>query len=186
MVDYLLFEPFEPSSEANFESCLSSACPILVSLGLPMDPDTEDKTSLSVCMVCLHPMPLWKDGAVCVHSPVACRCPGSGKHPRSAPPAMTHLSREPQLPLVHQHALQIAPSPSPDISLLCVRLLKRLPQASHNQAAKNLTTVMDEVNRHNNVTGWTRLLNFPRQSFRDLGMGRQQWNLARQVNQQLA
>ena len=67
-----------------------------------------------------------------------------------------------------------------------VRLLRRLPQASHNHAVSKFTTVLEDVNKSNNENTWKRLLNFPRWYFRVLGRGGRRWNLTRLVNQQLA
>ena len=134
------------------------------------------------CVVCLHSMPLRNDGALRVHGPVTSRCPGFGKHPRSAPPP----SMTPQPPQVHEHRT-ISSNHLPSVTLLPrVRLLRRLLQTSCDHAASKFTTVLEDVNRSNNENAWMRLLNFPRQCFKVPERGGRQWNLARLVKQQLA
>ena len=130
-------------------------------------------------------MPLRKDGAVRVHGPVVSHCPGSGKQPKGTHPAASPAPTMPQSPLCSQ--TPITPSASPSVSLLLqVRLLRRQPLASRDLTASKLSTVLEEVNRSNNVSAWTRLLNFPQWCFRVLGRGGRRWNLARLVNQQVA
>ena len=156
-------------------------------MALSLDTQVERPPSRSsgLCAVCLRSMPLRKDGAVRVHGPVMCRCPGSGKRPRGAPPDMSPGPTASQPSLCSQHPT--APSASPGVSLLPrIRLLKRLPLASHDHAASKLSSVLEEVNRSNNVSAWIRLLNFPRRCFQVPGRGGRRWNLARLVNQQVA
>ena len=156
-----------------------------MALSLNTQDESPPSRSSGLCAVCLRSMPLRKDGAVRVHGPVVCRCPGSGTRPRSAPPDMSPGPTTPQPSSCSQHPT--APSTSPGVSLLPrIRLLKRLPLASHDHAASKLSTVLEEVNRSNNVSAWIRLLNFPRRCFRVPGRGGRRWNLARLVNQQVA
>ena len=156
-----------------------------MALSLNTQDESPPSRSSGLCAVCLRSMPLRKDGAVRVHGPVVCRCPGSGKRPRSAPPDMSPGPTTPQPSSCSQHPT--APSTSPGVSLLPrIRLLKRLPLASRDHAASKLSTVLEEVNRSNNVSAWIRLLNFPRRCFRVPGRGGRRWNLARLVNQQVA
>ena len=120
-------------------------------MALPLDTQDERSPSNGLCAVCLRSMPLRKDGAVRVHGPVVSRCPGSGKQLRG-----THLAAPP-VPTMPQSLScsqpPIVPSASPSISLLPrVRLLRRLPLASRDLAASKLSTVLEEVNRSNNVS----------------------------------
>ena len=145
-----------------------------------MERSLTDERGLSraLCYICLRPMPLRKDGAVRVHSPVGQRCPGSGS------PPLPHDTSSADAP--RQTGTQ-TPPPMEDFSTLpYVRLLKRLPHASRDQSARKLATILDEVTVVNSASSWMCLLKFPRRCLRVPTRGGRRWSLAKYVNQQLA
>ena len=114
------------------------------------------------CAVCLRPMPLRGDGAIHVHGPVGHRCVGSGKPPSSAGldnAAACHSSLQGPTPAT-------LASGTVGFIRLQVPILKRLPRASRDLAARKLATILDRVTAVNDITTWMRLLNLPNRCFR--------------------
>ena len=68
----------------------------------------------------------------------------------------------------------------------CVMILKRLPRASRDLAARKLATILEQVTAANDVTNWMHLLYFGSCCLRVPKRGGRRWNLARLINQQLA
>ena len=66
-----------------------------------------------------------------------------------------------------------------------VPILKRLPRASRDLAARKLATILEQVTAFNDITTWMHLLNLPNRCFWVPRRGGHRWNLARLVNQQL-
>ena len=66
-----------------------------------------------------------------------------------------------------------------------MKLLKKLPGSSREQAAWKMAAILEEVTLKNDITTWTRFLNFPERGFRVPNKGGKQWSLAKHVNNQL-
>ena len=62
---------------------------------------------------------------------------------------------------------------------------ERLPRSSREQAAWKMAAILEEVTLKNDITTWTRLLNFPKRCFRVPNRGGKRWSLAKHVNNQL-
>ena len=93
----------------------------------------------------------------------------------------------------HSHVLnqfQLHHSPPPHLRLILqvmvrTRILKRIPNASGDQASARLTATLEEVVCSNNSVSWERLLWFPSRCLGvPLRCGRRQ-SLATQINKQL-
>ena len=133
------------------------------------------------CAVCLRPMPLRGDGAIRVHGPVGHRCAGSGKPPSSVG---LDIAAACHSPLQGPAPATLEPGTVGFIRPQ-VPILKRLPQASRNLAARKLATILERVTAVNDITTWMCLLNLPNRCFRVPRRGGHHWNFARLVNQQL-
>ena len=66
-----------------------------------------------------------------------------------------------------------------------MKLLKKLPRSSREQAAWKMAAILEEVILKNDITTWTRFLNFPKRGFKVPNRGRKRWSLAKHVNNQL-
>ena len=140
------------------------------------------------CSVCLRQMPLKKDGAVRVHGPVRCRCLGSGKPPSSVAPRPPVPVSPPTHPTLPAGPRPLSSTATADRNVFLpprVKILKRVPKASRDQAARKLATVLNEVTSKNDVSAWICLLHFASHCFRAPRRGGQRWSLARHVNRQI-
>ena len=112
--------------------------------------DPIEATNLQArCAVCLRPMPLKRDGTICAHGQVRHRCAGSGQ-------ASSSVSLDPTT-VCHPSSHTLAPPTSTPVMACATRpqripILKRLPCASPDLAARKLATILEQVTAANDVT----------------------------------
>ena len=136
------------------------------------------------CAVCRRPVALRRDGAIRVHGALGTAVldqesrhartviqdPGTACHP----PSQVSATPTPQAVTAGITRPQRVP------------ILKRLPQAFSDPAARELETILEQVTVANDVATWMRLMNFSNRCLRVPKRGGRRWNLTRFVNQQLA
>ena len=111
------------------------------------------------CAVCRRPVALRRDGAIRVHGPLEHRCAGSGEPPSTViqdtgtvghPPSQAPATQTPTPP-----AVTAGPARPQRIPIL-----KRLPRASQDPAARKLAAILEQVTAANDADAWMRLMNF--------------------------
>ena len=143
-----------------------------------LDESTNPVANRGQCAICCRIMPLTRAGLVRVHGPVGNRCRGSrnlpfipnlgqgagiGASPPSSPPRREVLT--------------------PPRST--VKILKRIPRASRDHAARKLATILDQVVLNNNTASWDRLFSFAPCYLRVPRRGGHRRNLASHINAML-
>ena len=113
---------------------------------------TMFQSSCSVCSVCLCPIAVTNAELVRQHGPVASRCPGSRRPPAVSPPAIPQPSTRllpcsktaapPSLTPAQVLTNSTTQEPPPRCS---VKLLKRVPWSSREQAASKLALILDAL-----------------------------------------
>ena len=148
--------------------------------------------SSACCSLCLRCMSLTSVGVMRVHGPVGRRCPGSGKPPRGFSGQRTSVpSGE-----AGQHQGVTPPSQPSVVSLSqgepavvqhlpIVRVLRRIPKAAREQCSSKLTSILEEVERSNDVCSWNRLFQFATSCLRLPHRGNPHQSLASKIKDQL-
>ena len=148
--------------------------------------------SSACCSLCLRCMSLTSAGVMRVHGPVGRRCPGSGKPPRGFSGQRTSVpSGE-----ADQHQGVTPPSRPSVVSLSqgepaavqhlpIVRVLRRIPKAAREQCSSKLTSILEEVERSNDVCSWNRLFQFSTSCLRLPHRGNPHQSLASKIKDQL-
>ena len=157
------------------------------SMSTSESPVGEHSVTRAPCGVCLRQMPLRRDGTIRVHGPVSRRCAGSGGSPSAIAPETREAQDPGSADYVPSTSRALSPPPVASFSPLPrVRVLKRLPRASRDPAARKLASILEEVTTVNSAHSWLRLLRFPRRCLRTPRRGGLRWSLAKCINQQLA
>ena len=147
-------------------------------------------------------MSLGSDGAIRVHGPVSCRCPGGSKSPFIAHQAPLRSSDSLSVSTHNRRLLvdlsaETAQAPitsgasafsheDEDIQLLPTgRLLKRIPKASRGPVAGKLTAILNRVVSSNGFESWESLLCLLRRYLCLPKRGGRRWNLSKQINRRL-
>ena len=95
------------------------------------------------CSVCHREIPVTRLGMIRTHGPVTNRCPGLSNPPLQAPGSSDPIANS-----------AIKPNP-PN-----VKILKRIPRAARDLAARRLASIIDDVVRENSTSCWDRLFRF--------------------------
>ena len=95
------------------------------------------------CSVFHREMPVTRLGMIRIHGPVTNRCPGLSNPLLQAPGSSD--------PIVNSAIKPIPPN---------IKILKRIPCAAHDLAARRLASIIDDVVRENSTSCWDRLLRF--------------------------
>ena len=157
------------------------------------------RQALSVCPVCRRSIAVTAAGFVRVHGPVGDRCAGSREVPCHDPCLATDVASSHAVAgaavTSHSASSQVLSSPSPseglpELVLSCrpdhsVRILKRVPRASRQQAASKLACIVQDVVDLNTVEAWVRLMKFSRRCLARPSRGGHRRSLATAVNRQL-
>ena len=125
--------------------------------------------------VCKCPMPLKMDGAICVHKPIRHHCLALKLLlPR---PLLNHVTSLVTSSVLSSDSSKIN---CPPVQVYpCVKLLKKLPRSSREQAAWKMAGILEEVILKNDITTWTRFLNFLKRSFRVPNRGGKRWKFGK-------
>ena len=116
------------------------------------------------CAVCRRHISITAAGLIRQHGPLRNRCTGSHQQPGPGPGFSPLLSQQPHGP----ERMRTAPLPSSQTSLdtqqcpmkCSVKILKRIPRSSREQAASKLAVILDAVVSKNDHISWVRLLQF--------------------------
>ena len=145
----------------------------------------------AVCSVCRRSFSLTAAGLIRAHGPTDNRCPGSREPPLAGPrrsPAASDLDPSDPGPRFTSPAEGLPGHHSPEPPLRpipSVRVLKRIPRASRDQAGLKLATILEGVVSRNDAPAWERLLLFSTRCLRVPARCGHRWSLATQVNKQL-
>ena len=131
------------------------------------------------CAVCCLLISVTAAGLIRQHGPLRNRCPGSRKQPGPGSQSGVLSSLSQQLHgAVGMHAASSLSSQIPTVTQRCplplkclVKILKRIPRASREQAASKLATILDAIVSNSNHTSWCRLLQFSVRCFHVAGEG---------------
>ena len=154
----------------------------------------NSQSSKPICSVCRRTFSLTKTGVVRQHGPCESRCPGSRLPPLSCSVGLglqKHVTSLPMRQLAESSSLPMRQLPVSinepfEISRFKGKILKRIPRASRELAAKKFTSCLDSVVRHNDFSSWKNLLEFSARGFRAPQRGgRRNHHLATMVNLQL-
>ena len=109
-------------------------------------PVADHNLTRAPCAVCLRQMPLRKDGTIRVHGPVSRRCGGSDGSPSTIAPETREAQEPGSADHVPSASRALPPPPVASFSPLPrVRVLKRLPCATRDPAARKLASILEEV-----------------------------------------
>ena len=121
-----------------------------------LDESTNPVANRGQCAICCRIMPLTRAGLVRVHGPVRNHYCGSHNLPL--------------IPNLGQGAVSLGIGASPPSSpprrevpnptRFTVKILKRIPRASRDHAARKLATILDQVVLNNNTASWNCLFSF--------------------------
>ena len=151
-------------------------------------------TSLRPCAVCCRLISVTAAGLIRQHGPLPSRCPGSHQQPGSGPSVSAPLSQQPHCPDgMHAasrppHRLSTDSQQRPLPPKCLVKILKRIPHASREQAAAKLAKILDAIvskDGHDDHVSCDRLLQFSAQCFRVPARRAKRCSLASMVNGQL-
>ena len=125
------------------------------------------------CAVCCRLISVTAAGLIRQHGPLRNRCPGSRQQPGpgSQSGVSSSLSQQPH-GAVGMHAASSSSSQIPTVTQHCplplkcsVKILKRIPRASREQAASKLATILDAIVSNGDHASWCRLLAVQRAVF---------------------
>ena len=154
--------------------------------------ESEPKPS-SLCAVCHHPISVTDADLVCIHGPLRRRCPGSRQQPWSGPDnALSSRSRWPcGTEEINTGSAVTSPLPLSQSLSECnptnhsLKILKRIPWASREPAARKLALIVEVVLVANDLAAWNCLFSFCSLCLCAPRRGGHRWNLASEVNRQI-
>ena len=112
---------------------------------------TSPRTERAPCSVCHREMPVTRLGLIRTHGPVTNRCLGSRCTPAQASDSPVHSTNGRSAP---------AQAPRPSDPIANVKILKRIPRAARDLAARRLGSILDDVVRENTTICWDRLFRY--------------------------
>jgi len=144
----------------------------------------------TVCNICLRSFSLTSAGLVRTHGPVNSRCPGSQQQPgrqstSTLTPSTSSGSPPSSFPTSSSPGILDDPLGFSMPPLHGVKILKRIPRGSREQALGKLGGILEGVIGNNTLSSWERLFRFTGRCLRVPTRGGRRWSLATMVNKQL-
>ena len=147
----------------------------------------NSQLSRADCAICLRSCSVTSVGLIRAHGPVASRCSGSHQPAVPAVPIGSDTAAsDPVLSTSNPLLNTTSSDPTPiQISVPQVKIIKRIPRASREQALSKLANILEGVVNNNSPSSWERLFLFSTRCLRVPSRSDRRWSLATMINKQL-